>query len=122
MRHVLVSLGLPRPDLVEADARRFDGLERFLLQLQRARTFRRARERAARNRPMIRTLGALELLECRGVLVLPLEPARQPVDRRRLGRTRTLDAERIAIVVAHGLGEPLPVALGGDETIFSVTK
>src|SRR5262245_37161462 len=115
------SLRFPRTDVVEADARRFDRVERLFLHLQRARPFGRARERAAGNRPMIRALGPLQRLERRGMLVLPLEPARQAIECRRFGRAAAFDTERIVVVVAHGVREPLVVAFGRDQTISLVT-
>src|SRR4051812_36446423 len=67
-------LRLPRAHLVEAYARRFDRVERLLLHLDRARALGRAREGAARDRPMIRALRLLQRLKRRRVLRLPLDP------------------------------------------------
>ena len=71
---------------------------------------------------MIRTLGALQRLQRRGVFVLPFEPAHQPAAGRLSGRPGALDAERLAGIVAHRVGEPLAVALRRNETIGPVTE
>src|SRR5258708_15717354 len=74
-----------RADLVEPDARRFDGIERVLLHLLRGRTLGRIRERAAGDRPMIRALRFLQLLKSGGVRALPFLPVHNAPNR--LGRT-----------------------------------
>src|SRR5437016_6513808 len=92
------SIRLVCANLVEPHARGFDGIERFLLRLERRRPFDRTRERAARDRPMIRLLGALERLEGGRVLALPVKPAREALERILFGRTAALDPESIACV------------------------
>ena len=72
-------MGPPGADFVEPDPRGFDRLERFLLQLDRARTLGRVGERAAGDRPVVPVLGALQILERRRVLVLPRQPALKTV-------------------------------------------
>src|SRR5258708_33993764 len=59
----LFLLGFLCSYLIEAHSRRFHGVQRFLLHLDRARPFRWARKRAAGDGPMIRALGALKIRE-----------------------------------------------------------
>src|SRR4051812_6991287 len=113
-------LWLSRAHLVEAHARVLDRLERFLLHLERARPLGRAGERAAGNRPMIRALGALQVLEGGGVLSLPLQPAREARRRRLFAVAGAFDAERIAGVAPLRAGRPAAVAFDGQQTIATI--
>src|SRR5262245_33973844 len=64
---------------------------------------------------MIRALGLLQRLEGGGVLALPVEPTLQARRRFLLGRSGTLNAERIAVAVVNGTGDPLRSALLADD-------
>src|SRR5207245_1115318 len=110
-------LWLPRADLVEPHARGFHLFERLLLQLDRRRSFGGARERAPGDRPVVRALRALQRIERGGVLVLPLEPARQPLDRLGFRRARAVDAKAIAAAGALGMREPSAVSPVNDDAI-----
>ena len=67
---------------------------------------------------MIRVLGLLQRLQRRGVLVLPLEPCREPVQRLRLGGPGAFDAEGVAVVVADRVRDPLSVALVSGKPVL----
>src|SRR5688500_2118421 len=99
------------PYVVEMDPRRFDGIERLLLQFRRARAFHRTHERAAGDRPMIGALGVLQRLERGAVLALPVEPPGEPIDGLALRLTGALDAERIVGLVMPCPRDPLAFAL-----------
>ena len=107
-------------NLVEPDPRGFHGGERPLLKLQRRRAFAGIRERAAGNRPMIRTLGDLQGFDRRLMFGLPDQPRRQTAERVVPGRTVALNPERFAGVLAHCLRDPPSVALEGDEEIAAI--
>src|SRR5204863_9732694 len=68
-------IGATRTDLVEPDPRRFDCLERLLLQFDGARSLGGTGKRAAGDRAMVGAFGSLQILERRRMVVLPLEPA-----------------------------------------------
>src|SRR6185369_9454339 len=110
----------PSPDLIEANTRGLHRIERFLLHLERARSLGRAGERAAGNRPMIRALGTLQILERGGVLDLPLQPAGEARRRLLCAVAGALDAERIAGVVTFCPRGPAAVAFGRQQTISAI--
>ena len=112
--------GLSSANLVEPDARGFDGVERLLLKLQRGWPFAGIRERAAGNRPVIPALGGLQRVDRRRMFGLPGEPRRQTPDRVVAGRTTAFNPEWFAGVLALGMRDPLSVALDGDEAVSEI--
>jgi hypothetical protein len=106
---------LPCSDLVETDACRLHRLERFLLQLQRARALCWTREGTPGDRAVIVALGALQGLERRRMFVLPFEPFGEKPDRVRFRRGRVFDPEPIAVVFPDRVRNPLPVAFDRGE-------
>src|SRR6266516_2894132 len=110
-----VLLRFTRAHLVQPDTRRLDRRQRIVLQLDGRWPFRGARKRASGNRSVVRAFRLLQLLERRGVRALPREPSREPLDRLVLGGCGTFDAEWIAGILAHGFGDPSPIAIGAED-------
>src|SRR5215831_15757804 len=69
-----ILLGPPGAYFVETQPRRFNRVERILLQLDRRRSFGRTGKRAASHRAVVGAFGLLQGVEGGRVLVLPLEP------------------------------------------------
>src|SRR5260221_4382664 len=104
-------------NVVEPETRRFDRLERFLLQLDRGRPLGGIRECAAGDRSMIRAFRLLQRRQCGRVLVLPGQPLSHALDRFSVGPAGAVDPESFARRSMLGPGSPLAAALHRHDAI-----